>query len=841
MGNMQMPYIYPRQKLPRAEKDEKWGIENVRYILSLASAVSFSQGTHGSSEAPGDYRRKKISYDLYNNILDKSDFTYVTNPYGVENEFPARFTNYNQISPKINVLLGEEIKRPFNYKVVAVNEEAISELEEQRKELLLQHLESELMQTLQSQGLLSAAPQQASPQPAPGQGQDPTQDPAQGGGGDPGQQPPQQQAPPQPPPPSPIQQFTQDEIQKYQNYSMSDLREVTANRIIEYLHKQQLLDFKFNKGFKDALIAGEEIYYVGIEHGEPIVENINPLDFAFDKSPDLDWIQDGQWGMYVKYCTPSAVIDMFYDKLTEEQITMIDTGNFYQSGMDNVGFGPKEDRIVPITYSKPNFREGSKSGFIKVARVEWKSLRKIGFLKYYDQDQEEQQMIVDESYTANKKAGEEIDWKWIGETWQGTQIMDDIFLDIKPKELQLRSRDNPSKSKLSYVGALYNNRNSENVSLVDLVKPHQYLFNILMYRMELEIAKAKGKKMVVDLAQIPKSQGFNLEKWMYYFDSVGIAFINSFEEGTGVNAGRTPSFNQFTAVDMSLSESVGQYVNLLSKVEAMIGELMGVSPQRQGAVSSQETVGGVEHAIVQSSFVTEPIFYLHGEIKRWVLENLIEAGKYCWKDGSKKINYIMDDLSRTIINVGDEFLNADYGIFTSNQSRDNQVLEGLRALAQQAMSSGMMSLKEAAVILQSNSIAEIKNTIEQSEAAKQQEQQTQQQYQLQQIQAKEQADFEKEKYKEDQKNSREDKKTAAMVQVAQIASFSHQVNQDANSDGVPDQLEVAKLAQKAQGEAAALASQERIADKRNAVEKYKADKDAEVARVKISQSSKPKS
>ena len=240
---------------------------------------------------------------------------------------------------------------------------------------------------------------------------------------------------------------------------MSDLREITANRIIEYLHKQQHLDFKFNKGFKDALIAGEEIYYVGIEHGEPIVENINPLDFDFDKSPDLDWIQDGQWGMYVKYCTPSAVLDMFYDKLTDEEITMVDSGNWGTRTTNNLGERSATDKIIPLTYSKPQFREGNKTGYIRVARVEWKSMRKIGFLKYYDEDMEEQEMIVDESYKVNKESGEELDWKWIGETWQGTKIADNIYVDVKPKELQLRSKDNPSKSKLSYVGALYNNRN----------------------------------------------------------------------------------------------------------------------------------------------------------------------------------------------------------------------------------------------------------------------------------------------------------------------------------------------------------------------------------------------
>src|SRR5690606_12315665 len=120
------------------------------------------------------------------------------------------------------------------------------------------------------------------------------------------------------------------------------------------------------------------------------------------------------------------------------------------------------------------------------------------------------------------------------------------------------------------------------VSIIDSVKSHQYLYNIIMYRMELEIAKAKGKKMIMDLAMIPKSMGIDLEKWMYYFDNIGLAFINSLEEGTGRQAGQLPNFNQFTDIDMTLSQSVGQYIGILQKIEDMVGELSGVSRQRQG-------------------------------------------------------------------------------------------------------------------------------------------------------------------------------------------------------------------------------------------------------------------
>ncbi len=527
-----LPNNSPRQKLPRSEKDEDWGKQNLDFIISLTSYTSF--GARGAGR--GNYQRMKINYDLYNNIFDKDDFKYVTQPYGVDMEFPAKLENYNIITPKLKLLEGEEIKRPFNFRVVATNADAVSQIQEKKKELLMQYLEGELEGALQEQGVNVQNPQ--------------AQD-----------------------------AMTPPEIEKYMNYSQSDIRESTANNLATYLISKENLEFKFNKGFKDALITATEIYSIGISSDEPKCEVVNPLDFDFDKNPDLDFIQDSQWACHTKYCTPAEVIDLYYDDLTVNQVTQLDTGNLYSGSMSRLPEGPAAGPVVPVTYTRPSFDNNMRSGFIRVTRVEWKSLRKIGFLTYFDDQLTKQEKVVDETYKPVKENGETVEWAWINEVWEGTKIGDNIYIKIKPKTVQYRSIDNPSLCKLGYVGCVYNDRNSIPTSIVDLVKHHQYLYNIIMYKMELEIAKAKGKKMVMDIAQIPRSQGIDLEKWMYYFDTLGIAFINSFEEGKGKFAGQVSQFNQFTNIDMTLSQSIGQYIEILSKIEEMASELMGVSKQ----------------------------------------------------------------------------------------------------------------------------------------------------------------------------------------------------------------------------------------------------------------------
>lgn len=764
--------VSPKQKLARSKKGKNWGIQNVDNIIRMA----------GSSTM---YSKDKVNYDLYNNIIDKSDFSYVTNPYGLAEEFPARLNNYNIITSKLKLLEGEEIKRPFNFRVAAVNSEAVTQIEEKRKGLLLNYLESELVNELMAQGINIENPETG-------------------------------------------EVMTPEQIEKYMTYSDSDIRESVANKIAKYLIPEQNLLYKFNKGFKDLLITAKEFYYIGIESASPICEVVNPIDFKFDKNPDIDFIQDGQWACHTKYCTPSEVIDSYYDELSSDDVSRIEENNF---STNNIGLDASDGKL-DITYQIPSQEEDSSlSNYIPVIRVEWKSLRKIGFLTYFDEKYEEQVKYVDETYVVQEDLGESIEWVWINEVWEGTKIGSDIYVKIQPKTVQYRSIDNPALCKLGYVGIVYNGRNSIATSLVDLVKHHQYLYNVIMYRMEFEIAKAKGKKMVMDLAQIPRSQGIDLEKWMYYFDSMGIAFINSFEEGKGKFQGQTSQFNQFTAVDMSLSQSVGQYLGILQKIEEQCDSLIGVSKQRQGAISSSETVGGVERSVVQSSHITEPLFYVHNEVKKHVLTQLIECAKVAFPEG-KKINYIMDDMTRVFLSIDDQFKNADYGVFVTNTSKEVKVLEDLRAIAQQAVASGIISLTELVSIFDSDSVADIKNVVKKGEAkadqAKQQEYQAQQDLQAQALQAAQ----ELETVKADRLDQRELIKGEIQKELAYIKTFggmNASPGDDSDGNGIPDIVEFSKLDQQADQHRDTMSLENRKLD----LEKQKMESDKEIAEKKI--------
>ena len=743
--------VMPAQKVAHAKKTKAWREQCVDAVAGM--------GNSGTLNGRTSWHRKQINYDLVNSIFDEDDFNYVLDPYGqgkqkVGNQ-PAKIRDINLIVNKINLLKGEEMNRPFNHRVMSVNGEAISARESRKRELLtqvaIQMIAKELNESLE-----------------------PTIDPKTG-----------QEIP-----------KTFEEVEKFMSYSFTDIREKWGNSILQYLKYKQNLELKFNEGWEHGLIAAEEIYYIGITNGEPRVRVCNPLNCEFDRNPDNPKIEDGDWFREDRWMTAGQILDEFSEHLSDDQIRKLDQGTLR---------GNLSTQMFPeYAYSQEDIRQyenhrgsthtGAQQGHYIVTHVVWKSMKKIGFVTYPDENQEDQTGIVDETFKLTpemKDMGYKVEWRWIPEVWHGTKIGDDEFVQVEPMPNQSRSMDNPSEVKLPYIGRIYNSTNSIQTSLVDLIKPHQYLYNVIWFRLEAEIAKAKGKKMVMDIAQIPKSEGIDLDKWMYFFDNVGIAFINSFEEGKEKFQGQVSQFNQFQNIDMAISQSVGQYINILSKIEQLIDKIVGITPQREGATSATETAHGVERSVTQSSHITEPWFYIHNEIKKTVLTQLLETAKFAYPD-TKKIHYILDDMERIHMEIDmEKFADSDYGVFISNSTQDNLIFNKLETLVAQGIASGAASFSDAIEMYKANSVAELSNLIKQSEEKRQQLEQQQQeaQQQLQKDIQQAQAELEERKMQHESSENALDREARLREAAIKVVGF----DSDTADNGRLDALEEMKV------------------------------------------------
>ena len=717
--------VFPIQKLPISEKNEEWRQANVCHII----------GRRNSNYIDKQNRKDVIqtAYDLYDSVFNERDFESVTNPYKVEDGFPASPQNFNIIRPKVDLLIGEESKKPFNWNIVQTSDDAVSMLQEKKKELLLEYVNTEIQNQVQG----GASEQSA--------------------------------------------QLSLKEIEDYVTKQYKSVPEKIADTTLKYLSEKLNIKQEFLRSWKDALITGEEIYYTGIHNGDVIFERVNPLYCDFDKRPDLIFIEEGDWFLRHFRMSPASIYDRFFDLMDEEQLdkllTMADA-NYTTAGGSVINWN------APITFSVNNIKEI----LLDVFHTVWKSYKKIGYLTYLDENGSLQTTVVDETYKVQD--GEEIEWDWIIEIWEGYKVGNDLYIGIKPLDYQSVSIDNPNAKKLPYSGAIHGK------SLVQLMKPLQYMYIIVWYRLELALARDKGKIINMDITQIPKSMNVDVDKWMHILSSIGVNFFNPYEEGwdiPGREGGKGSQFNQFGMVDLSMSDVIAGYINLMAKIEDMIGEISGVSKQRQGQVSSSELVGNVERSVIQSSHITEPWFWTHNQAKRNAITNLLNAAKHAWATNpNKKLHYIMDDATRIFLDINEDFLYADYDIFISDSTKDAQNMQSLKTLLNPALQAGA-SLYEAAEIVTGDNISKLKEQLGKIDAKRQQAEQAQQEQQSQIQQMKIQS--QKEMHAEEMAIRREDieLKSNTSLQVAMIAAESKQMDMDVDNDGINDQVELTKL------------------------------------------------
>src|SRR4030042_2921130 len=136
--------VFPVQKLSLSKKTQQWKENSVDGIIAREGS-----GFVGGIDRKGNML---TAYGLYNSEYNENDLKYVTNPFKVEDGFPAKMQNFNIIRPKIDLLIGEESKRPFNIKVIQTNYDAITKVQEEKKKLLMQYVESYLGMEKDEQG-----------------------------------------------------------------------------------------------------------------------------------------------------------------------------------------------------------------------------------------------------------------------------------------------------------------------------------------------------------------------------------------------------------------------------------------------------------------------------------------------------------------------------------------------------------------------------------------------------------------------------------------------------------------------------------------------------------------
>lgn len=699
---------FPRQKKAYKDKSPQWRKQHFEWVEEFIQM--------NNSPIRNSLEHKMRAFRAYIGNLVRSDYTTVLNPgnlKSIEHTLPDEIEHMPIAVSYLDVLIGEEFDRRFEWKAIVTNPESISRIEDDKKRLL----QEEIMRLVEDTSIDEE---------------------------------------------DAIKQL--EKFVKYLYTEYQDAREIRCNQLLKHYIKELDLKLKFNEGFKNVLIANEEHYLGDIVNGKPVIEVIDTKKIEIIRAGSSNRTEDADIILIYDYWSPGQIIDRYYKFLSDADVKQLDEAIDNRSVKYN-GRSEQEMDEDYINMTRTDFNSTLSSAYInipglqdkmakmqdtddfgnyRVIRLFWKSKKKVLRVKSYDDEGQVKYEFYSEDYIANTALGEEVEEYWVNHWWEGVQVGKDIYPYIRPRNIQFNKLNDPGYNHPAIVGQVYNVAGLKSGSMMDRAIKYNLLYDVVFHNMKDAMSKYFGSLPVVDLAELPA--GYDIKKWLFFARKAGIAIKDSFKEGTkgralGMLAGGL-SGSQNMMNQQGLGEYINQMMNLLNFIEQQMGRVIGVPPQRLGDIANRETVGGVERAVTQSSFITNERYKIHDNVKKRVLTMLLELCKTAYKDNPTKFQNISDTFLNETFAIDDEVIEEEFGIMVDNETDISKLEQRLDMLTQAGMQNQLLTFSDVLKIYVTSSLAEKQRIIESSEkeAQKRAEEQAQADRQMQmQIAEQEQA------------------------------------------------------------------------------------------------------
>ena len=781
--------VFPDQfKTEKQKKDDSW-IKNTMDYFANQSYAMYVRNRETFAK----------NYDLMKGILRREDFYQepevrsFTDQLVSDADLPAYVKMYSIITTPVNELVGEISKRPDSFRVKAFDDDSQAQELQFKTDTLQSYVVGKVKQQVVQKAAIA--------------GEDINQEQ--------------------------LEQLTFDQV-KDQLDSYTSVAEKWANHVLTAQKADFNLKEKSEEAFRDLLISARQFYHIYEDNSKLgyNVEVTNPRNTWYLSTPNKKYISDPtgrKQGSYaagtVQVMELSEIIEAV-PELTKEEIDHLRTSlNDYglldvsESNLGNPNVTPGIDSITYDTYDplvlqtrmiiESEMKENddglrdflgltnnvSSFGYkYVVVRAYWVSKKKIGKLIYLDELGNEQSVLVDENYKNGMMPTQQsLEWGWVNQWYQGIKIGADIY-HVRPYKL------------LDYcpiIGTVYEQKNTEAKSLVDLMKPFQVIYNVCMNQLYKLLEKEVGKVQLMSLRHIPVPKDGDaqdaLDVWEMEARNRGVVFVDDSPE----NLKAPSSFNQFTSLDLTRTQEIQARYTLAQQMKIECWELIGMSKQRMGSVAASETATGTRTAMAQSYSQTEPLFVAHEYVMGQLYQAIVDAALYTEsKKPQSTLSYITNEGESAFVQVnGTDLSLRDIQVFLTNRPEDQQMFNELRGLAQAVIQNGG-TLYDVIELYSTKSMREMKKTFK--ELRDKMDQQQQQQIELQQQQQQQQAQqaqaaLEQARVmkQEDQINSdrqneldRVNKKEIAIINAM---AKGPGVAADMDESGAPDILELSKL------------------------------------------------
>ncbi len=475
-------------------------------------------------------------------------------------ELPAPWLTLNSLKTKIDLLIGELEQRGYEIKVVATNKEAISRKLEEKEKLRVKRRLQALAQYLEQEtGMPVENPDEYVPQ-------------------------------------------TEAELDEYFDLTFKDKAEYIVESALKYLAKRNNWDEERKALFKDVLAAGRCIVKNEIVRGVPKSRRIDPLCFIHDPDCKRDDMEDATYFGEVEYLPIAAAAERY--NLSDEEVKEV-----YGRYNSYLGAGYDKSHNSLSSYDFGAIKGNTVKWFkqidgqlrVLVIRACWNDYKTLKYKNEINERYGTEHLQEIKDNVRNRDNSKIITNKL--QVWrQCTLVGGTIAREWGECVNQARNISELEVTEPPYKVWAPNFGTGRGVSKVEQISGLQLAKDLAMYNMNLAMTRAGAKGMVYDLAMVP--EGWTPEQVLKYMRVFGVGFVNSKESQM-----MPGNMNLMKEFDMTLSQSVGQYLEIMRFYDNEMDKISGVSPERQGMVQgASQAVGVTESALFQSNLITAPYF-----------------------------------------------------------------------------------------------------------------------------------------------------------------------------------------------------------------------------------------
>lgn len=583
--------------------------------------------------------------NFYQGMQNGDEFNFLQEAEDGET-LPAQWINYNKIKVKIDLLLGELVQKGYDISVKALNKDAKVRKLEEKKRLRVEMRLRGLAQALEEQYSLPMQTGEFIPE-------------------------------------------DEEELDEYFDKNYKEEAEIIMESAIKFLAKRNNWDYERLAMFRDILIMGRCFAKSEIVDGLPKTRRIDPRLMIFDGNATDDFLSDATYFGEVQYKNISDVAAM-YGLTTKEIKDVYNSYQDHQAARFGSGAGSSDFKVLDNS-DLQFFKMEAGELRVLIVSATWVDTKMYNHRISTDKYGNEHVKRVDDTKKGNdiKKTRIKI-WR------QGTLIGGKIFKEWGEIPNQPRNIENLAETESPYKGLIPNYLNGAGISKVFQLKGLQNLKDITMYNIQLAMARAGAKGFIYDVSQVPDE--WDVHTVIKYLKTVGIAFIDSKKDGI-------PSqFNQFSQIDMTLSSSVDNYINISLMVDREMDAISGINEARQGLVqSASQAVGVTQSALLQSNLSTATYFKLFETYSSKLLNDQGRLVKIAWAGKERFAPIIGDTGIDFLANDVDLELN-DYGVFVEAIPPMLDDLQSFQQIVMAALQTGQLDFIDAVKLLREKDI-----------------------------------------------------------------------------------------------------------------------------------------